>query len=144
EAQLDLALTGGNVIKQQYVGIVAGIPVVKPERCIRIEACDCDYRLTPDGKIVFFQSGAIAVYYRQIPSLFPLPTSGDVCELAEMLHSLLPLFAASRYWDRESEGDGEESGHGSKWMKYYVEQKARCLKELGVWDNQLDCWQVMP
>jgi len=49
--------------------------------------------------------------------------------LHPLLHDLLPLFAASRYWDRESEGDREETGHGTKWMEHYMRRKALLLSK---------------
>ncbi|MEG1603561.1 MAG: hypothetical protein RR051_00345 [Clostridiales bacterium] len=142
EAQLDIALEAGNVVKQIFADAAAGIGYDKPPRCIRVEDCSVNYTISPEGKLVFAVGGDIDVYYRQAPREFALSDSGMKCELDQLLHSLIPLFAASRYWDQESEGDYEESGHGNKWMNYYLQGKAQRIKTLGGWGNQLDRWTV--
>ncbi len=141
EGQLDLALVAGRIVRQQYSDVLAGEELELPERFLRVEDCDRVYRLTPDGKIIFGLGGEVSLYYRQLPAEFPLFGEG-VCEINPLFQDLLPLFAASRYWDRESEGDGEESNHGTKWLKQYLDGKAKRLKALGLWDQQLEQWTV--
>jgi hypothetical protein len=64
----------------------------------------------------------------------PLPFDGksgsQICELDPILHDLLPLFACSRYWATESEGDSEERRQANAYMDEYYSRKAERLKLL--------------
>ncbi|MCR4963293.1 MAG: hypothetical protein K6B40_05370 [Firmicutes bacterium] len=141
EAQTDLALAGGMMATADYTVAGAGEAFALPEGFLQLADCDRAYTLTPDGKIVFASPGQARLYYYRLPKDFSDAYQGE-CELAEIWHGLLPIFATSRFWDRESEGDGEESGHGSKWMKLYNDAKAKRLKTCGGWQRQLERWIV--
>lgn len=145
EAQIDLANDFGKVIKDisgDYADVTSGNEYDLPDRCLNITDCSCDYSLTPDRKIVFDEGGAVTLYYRQIPTMFVASTPDTVCDLDERVQQLLPMFAAARYWDMESEGDYEESGHGTKWMSYYLQGKARFKRAFDTWNTNIDRWVV--
>lgn len=80
---------------------------------------------------------------KELPALFDAGNSSAVSELPPVLHDLLPIFAASRYWDRESEGDTEESMHGTKWMSYYQQQKALRKAMLNLGGEKPQQWAVI-
>lgn len=145
EAQMDLTKDFGKVVKDisgDYADVASDSEYNLPDRCFGIIQCSCDYALTPDGKIVFDEGGEIILYYRQIPTMFVASTPDTECELDERVQHLLPMFAAARYWDMESEGDYEESGHGTKWMSYYLQGKASCKRAVETWNNTIDRWVV--
>ncbi len=78
----------------------------------------------------------------QLPSPFNGDEGDQVCDLPILLHDLLPLFAAARYWDRESEGDNEESMHGNKWMAYYLQGKNLRRAMLSFNESEPQNWQI--
>lgn len=145
EAQMDLVNDFGKVVKDisgTYADVASGSEYALPDRFFNIVKCSCDYSLTPDGKIIFADGGEVTLYYRQIPTMFVASTPDTLCELDERVHQLIPMFAAARYWDMESEGDYEESGHGTKWMNYYLQGKARSKRAFETWNNNIDRWVV--
>ena len=117
EAQLDLAYELGAVETRQ-LELTPGA-LLRPEAdWLRVVGCELDYKRQPDGSLLFPNGGSGRLFYRRQPRPFSGIDSDQVSELPEALHYLPALFAASRYWDMESEGDGEESGHAAKWLSY--------------------------
>lgn len=120
EAQMDLAYDLGPVLS---LAVSAGDNDLAPgEDWLCIIACDIDYIQLPDGKLRF-GPGSGRIYYRAAPQAFSGTDSGEESDLPAALHYLPALFAASRYWDTESEGDGEESNQAAKWLGYYYQGK---------------------
>jgi hypothetical protein len=54
----------------------------------------------------------------------------------------MAMFAASRYWDMESEGDGEESNHAGKWLSYYYQGKNAAKSRLPGASFDVTGWTV--
>jgi hypothetical protein len=78
------------------------------------------------------------------PVLFTGSQEDAVSSLPAVLHDLLPVFAASRYWDRESEGDNEESRQGAKYMEYYQQGKLlRRSRDLHLNGDKPLRWEVV-
>ena len=145
EAQLDLAMDCGKVTSISYRADTEHAYSL-PEDCLKIVEVDgAQYHLTPDQKVVFdsADNANVTLYYRKMPQLFVDNNPDQISELHPALHDLIPLFAASRYWDRESEGDYEETAHGSKWMNYYLQGKEVRKRSLDGIIPKLDCWQVI-
>ena len=132
EAQLDLAYDLGNIKSKTYTDNVAGEENDLPVDALKIVSCSDKYEITLTGKIVFEAEGSPTLYYRAIPTDFTGTNETEICELHEALHYLLAIFAASRYWDKESEGDGEESQHATKWMQYYYQGKNLAISKLAI------------
>ena len=139
EAQLDLAFELGEIATEEYA---AGAEQALPPALLRIVDCSAEYTLTPDGKLTLPGGGVL--YYRRAPAMFTGTEMDAVSELPEAVHHLIPLWAASRYWDMESEGDGEESSHASKWMAYYQQGKTYCLQLLDQARAALSEWRIVP
>lgn len=143
EAQLDLALDCGKIRKQIYQAI-AGKAYDLPTDFLRLIAVEgAEYSMTPDGKISFSSDGEATIYYRAMPIPFSGNDANQTSELHVALHDLIPIFATSRYWDRESEGDYEETGHGTKWMNYYLQSKEQRKKKLDGIFPIADHWTVI-
>ena len=143
QAQTDLAYDLGVVLKYTFEDTVAEGENTLPTDFISLVSTEDDCVLTPDGKMIFADGGDHVVYYRKIPVDFDGITASQVSELQAMLHNLIPMFAAARYWDLESEGDQEESVHASKWMNYYLQGKAAAIRRLDTGANRVNEWQVV-
>ncbi|MDO4582300.1 MAG: hypothetical protein Q4B96_06950 [Bacillota bacterium] len=142
EAQNDLAADLGE-IKKQTLTVTAGEEYALPDDCLRlVEVAGAPYDCTPDQKLVFGANGAATLYYCALPAGFSGSAGTQESELHPTLHYLLPIFAAARYWDAESEGDYEESNLGSKWMSYYLQGKAAARIRLDRSFLTPACWQV--
>lgn len=137
EAEADLAYDLGPVVKYTYTEEAAEYE--PPLDCLRILAGD--FSRTPQGKLVF--SGDKTIYYRQLPASFTGADGEAESPLPLSVHPLLAMFAASRYWDQESEGDGEESAHATKWMNYYQLGKARAVSRLDLAGERVERWNVL-
>lgn len=143
EAQLDLALDCGKIVRKVMI-VEPGALYDLPEGCLELVTVEgSDYERTLDGKIVFATGGEILLYYRQNPQPFTGTDSDQVSQLHPALHDLIPIFAAARYWDRESEGDYEESGLGTKWMNYYLQGKEQRRQRLEGIYPKVERWQVI-
>ena len=55
----------------------------------------------------------------------------------------MALFASSRYWDKESEGDSEESNHANKYMGYYLNGKKTALNKMSFGGDKPKYWTVI-
>lgn len=145
EAQLDLAYDLGNIKSYTYEdGVASGEENDLPSDVINLVDSTSEYEITLTGKIIFTNSGTQTIYYRAIPTSFTGIDPDAKCELHEALHYLLAIFAASRYWDKESEGDSEESQHATKWMQYYYQGKNAALSKLSIVNNinKVDRWII--
>lgn len=123
EAQLDLAYDLGPISTLELE--------LAPGDCLRpgtdwlvITGCDLEYQRLPDGRLRFTKGGRGALSYRALPPAFSGADGDQKSPLPEPVHYLLAMFAASRYWDMESEGDAEESAHAGKWLSYYYQGKS--------------------
>lgn len=137
EAQLDLSYdlaraTETTISENNYT---------PPSDCLRIVDCSTDYEVTPTGNIMF-ASVPCKLYYVALPEPFTGSDTEQESSLDQPLHYLMALFAASRYWDLESEGDTEESGHANKWMGYYLQAKALAKSRMNLFGNKIDRWRI--
>lgn len=87
----------------------------------------------------------LATYFElpDMPAPFTGASGNQISDLPPILHDLMPLWATSRYWDRESEGDAEESGHGTKWMGYYLRSREQCKNLLHLKGPKPEQWVVI-
>lgn len=144
EAQLDLSLVMGNVAAHTFTeDELTDGGYRLPADCLKLVDSTADYTQLPDGRLQFTSSGGATVYYRKNAAPFTGVDLSQISELPEPCHYLLPMWAASRYWDMESEGDGEESTHGTKWMNYYLQGKANLLRYMDLSSVKLDAWRVI-
>ncbi len=141
EALLDLAYDLGGV-ETLSLQVAAGEEMPLPEDCLRVVGCDLPCSRLPDGGLRFSAGGSGMLYYRATPSLFSGTESGESSGLAEPLQHLPALFAASRYWDLESEGEGEQSNQAAKWMSYYYQAKNLARLRLDSAAGDAERWQV--
>lgn len=145
EAQLDLAWELGKAKKYIYENTNGG-EYDLPDDCLRIVKCSAGYKINDVGKIEFDNDGNITLTYVGIPADFTATNLEQVSELHQSLHYLMVYFAASRYFDQESEGDTEESNHATKWMNYYLMGKNNAiarLRKLLNSSNTLEKWTVI-
>ena len=141
EAQLDLALDMGNIVEHTFAEVTtAGAEL--PADCLRVLSADSEYWFLAGRRIAFAAEGSHTIRYRQNPPLFDAVDNLQISELDPALHFLLPLFAVSRYWDMESEGDGEESNHANKWLAYYRQGRAAMLSRLDCGGDIVNRWQL--
>lgn len=142
EAQLDLAYDLGPVQALDLVLDEDGLVSVE-EDWLTIVGCDRPYSRMPDGRLQLEGTPTDGkIYVRRIPTALTGLDSTEESELPKALHYLPPLFAASRYWDKESEGDGEESNHASKWLTYYYQGKNLAKARLELVRNPVEGWIV--
>ena len=137
EAQLDLAY---DFTRAEELTL-ADSEIILPSNCLRIVDCSSSYSVLPTGKLMVDSIPAI-LYYTPIPEAFTGTNTMQESALPGAIHYLLAMFAASRYWDLESEGDAEESGHANKWMSYYLQGKAAAKSRLNTFGIKLDKWRV--
>lgn len=141
EAQLDLAYDFGTVEKWMPEENETGAYPL-PEDCLVLIEADKDFYYLPNGDISFYGSPG-NMYYIKYPAEFTGLESEQVSELPPAIHNLMAMFAASRYWDGESEGDGEESAHATKWMSYYLQGKAQAKSRLQTRGSRVTEWRVI-
>lgn len=142
EAQLDLAYELGPIQSMEFNS--DGTGCIQPgENWLTVVGCDLPYQRMPDGSLRPEGDGSgKKIYYRTAPALLTGTDSQEQSQLLPALHYLLALFAASRYWDMESQGDGEESTHASKWMSYYYQGKSLAKARLEMSRGPLLQWFV--
>ena len=141
EAQLDLAWELSPV-KKISVDIEEGGSYTPPDNWLCVIGSDRDYRVTSDGKLLFASAGTAEIYYRELPTSFSGIDGAEECELHLSLHYLLPIFAAARYWDKEAEGDSEESMQANPWMSYYYQGKTLARSRLFGIIDPVDSWKI--
>ncbi|MDO4732466.1 MAG: hypothetical protein Q4B50_02975 [Bacillota bacterium] len=142
EAQMDLAYDLGPLESAELETDEEGC--VRPgEDWLTLIGCDLPFRRLPDGRLQLEgETAGKRIYYRRIPKALSGTNGSEESELLPALHYLPALFAASRYWDVESEGDGEESKHASKWLSYYYQGKNLAKARLELARGQLEGWYV--
>ena len=160
EAADDLAYDLGPVSSHTYEDAETEIALTIPSDALELFTDEYDlYTINLEGKLVPSATGDLTIYYRKIPYVYvtenndtTLTNHGftgtddtEESELHKALHILLVLFACSRYWDSESEGDGEEMELATKWMQYYLQGKQKAISKLSVVNNgtKVDHWTVI-
>ena len=142
EAQLDLALDFG-IIKTVLVQPDENGVATLPADSLKLLDCDVAYGWNAAGQLAVGTTDPISVTYRAMPSREFLGDDPDqVPELPSPLHYLLAIFAAARYWDRESEGDTEEMNLANKWMATYNTAKRDFIGKLNQAGAFVDRWIV--
>lgn len=141
EAQLDLAYDLGAVTTLE-LNLAAGDQLSPEQDWLRLVDCDLEYRRQADGRLVFPRGGQGRLYLRLMPTAFTGANNSQLSPLHPALHYLPPIFAASRYWDAESEGDGAENAQAAKWLSYYYQGKNLARSRLHQAGVELDRWQV--
>lgn len=146
EAQLDLALDFAPIKTAVVTANADGVAPVPPDN-IRIIDSPSDFDWASDGQLVFRSGpGEHTIYYRAMPAPEHVFTGADpdqTPDLPYMLHYLLSIFAAARYWDRESEGDTEEMNLANKWLSAYYAAKKNMLSKLDQAGGKIDRWRVI-
>lgn len=141
EAQRDLAYECGEQAAESYEGAQPIEGWAMPDNCLKIIDGDRDFYINNLGRIVFTAGGGGVIYYRKYPTSFT-GAHLDESDLPEAVQHLLPIFAAARYWDRESEGDTEEMNLSTKWMNYYQMGKATAIRNLSQAGCGLQKWTI--
>ena len=144
EAQLDLALDFG-AIKTASITPNADGAVALPADNIKVLDCDAMYGWNAAGQLVVGTMDPVSVTYRAMPDpthVFSGADPDQTPDLPYMLHYLLAIFAAARYWDRESEGDTEEMNLANKWMATYNTAKRDFIGKLNQAGAFVDRWIV--
>ncbi len=139
EALLDLAYDLGPVESAEISA--ADNDYCPGEHWLSLVACDIPYTRLPDGKLRF-GSGSGKIYYRAAPQAFNGIDHDQEGALPKAAHYLPALFAAARYWDTESEGDGEESNQAAKWLSYYYQGKNLARARSLAGQSQIGAWRV--
>ena len=152
EAQNDLALNFAPAARALYVdgqNRAADGTYPLPADCLRPlavihEGSTHELRpvITEQGRL-YAPQGSLCLLYHKLPRPFTGLDGDEQSELNAALHDLIPLFAAARYWDKESEGDYAESALGSKWMSYYYQARDARRKLAGGLQAAPDEWQVV-
>lgn len=145
EAQLDLSWELGVSARHEYPDAETGQEYALPVGALRIIESSAPYEITAMGNITFAGSGSHSIVYRKMPTDFTGTDMAQVSGLHPALHQCLVLFANSRYWDKENEGDREESELATKWMSYYQLQKRQITNKLSATLSpiKVDRWQVI-
>ncbi|MBR5430483.1 MAG: hypothetical protein IK116_08180 [Firmicutes bacterium] len=141
EAQLDLAYDLGPVSRLE-LNAAAGDTLLPGADWLCLTGCDLEYRRLADGRLLFPAGGQGCLYYRALPPAFTGVNGDQESTLPAPVHYLLALFAAARYWDMESEGDGEESAHAGKWLSYYYQGKNLARSRLPGSRSDAEQWTV--
>lgn len=151
EAQNDLSLAFGRIQRKQYTetertneGYFA-----LPADLLQVEdVCDSDGYSTKDYAITLdmlldFPSGCPLLFYRGLPTPFSGIDETQDCSLPLSCQDLIVIYAVARYWDKESEGDYEESNLGTKYRTYYEQGKLARLKLVQQAGGGNKVWTVM-
>lgn len=142
EAQNDLSLDFGPVRQQTYDGGDGSTVYTLPDDCVAVLTADDAYSFTADGYLYFPNGGTVTVSYRAFALPFDGTDGKQVSELPAATHYLLPLFAASRYWLTEAEGDSEEMTQSATYLQYYQLGKAQLLSRMD-FGTRAKVWQVI-
>ena len=141
EAQLDLAYDLGPISTVE-LSAESGSSCLPGTDWLCITGSDLAYQKLADGRLYFPQGGSGNLYYRALPSAFSGADGDQESALPGPVHYLMAMFAASRYWDMESEGDSEESTHASKWLSYYYQGKNTAKSRLPAASIEITGWTV--
>ena len=141
EAQLDLAWELGPV-RTAVVDVGPGGSYTPGDDWLTVIGGSKAYRVSPDGNVLPEEDGELTLYYRAIPTEFNGVDSDQECVLHKGLHYLLPIFAASRYWDKEAEGGDEESAQANRWLSYYYQGKNLAKSRLFGRNEPMDVWEI--
>lgn len=142
EAQIDLQYSLGTITTYEYEDAEADTAYSLPTDVLVLTGSDVDYYIDQAGKIVFAEGGDINIYYRAQPTDFTGLDEDAESDLPSNIHQAIAMFAASRYWDKESEGDSEESAHAAKWFGYYYQAKNQAISKMNI-SPTIDCWTVI-
>ena len=143
EAQLDLSMDFGPIKTVQVMPDESGVAAV-PSDSLRVLDCDADYGWNAAGQMVFRTTDPVAVTYRAMPGVqFTGADPEQLPDLPNYLHYLLAIFAAARYWDRESEGDTEEMNLANKWLVTYNAAKKEFISKLNQAGAFVDRWIIV-
>ena len=147
EAQIDLALDFGRIKTAELVPDENGLAAPPADNIMVVDA-NADYSWTSGGLLKFKTDAPVEVYYRAMPDpehVFTGANPNQTPDLPYSLHYLLALFAASRYWDRESEGDTEEMNLANKWWQQYQLTKKMFLSKMNrAGNSDINHWVVIP
>ena len=106
-----------------------------------------DWEITAQGLLCVKDASEYTLYYRAMPSVsFSGLAENEESALPTAVHHLLAYYAVWKFWDMESEGDTEESNHGTKFLNYYRNGKADMLAKLdfaGSTGNLLRTWTII-
>lgn len=141
EAQLDLAYECGEMDVAHYSGVPPAEGWELPEDCLTVVDGDDGFFVNNLNKVSFSTGSGGDIYYRKYPNVFTGVLT-DECYLPRAVQHLMPIFAAARYWDMESEGDSEEMNLATKWMNYYQMGKATALRNLDQARSHLQRWKI--
>lgn len=142
EGQLDLALDFGTIKTESIIPNEHGVATL-PSDSLKVLDCDAAYGWNAAGQLVVGTTDPVAVTYRAMPSTeFTGADPDQVPELPNCLHYLLAIFAAARYWDRESEGDTEEMNLANKWLVTYNAAKKNFIGKLNQAGAFVDRWTI--
>ena len=88
------------------------------------------YNITEWGDISFADDDTYTIHYLKTPT--PVAGNNDIAEpsVHDFLHSLIPVYAAAKFYDRESLGDTEESQMANKLMGQFEYNLAKRVKAL--------------
>ncbi|MBR2783546.1 MAG: hypothetical protein IKD93_05085 [Firmicutes bacterium] len=142
EAQLDLAYDLGPVSVRE-IAAEPGFRLHPEADWLCVAGCELDYIREADGSLLFPAGGRGRLFFRRLPQAFSGTDGDQESELPRAVHYLLAVFAAARYWDLESEGDGEESAHAGKWLGYYYQGRNLARSRLPGVYNDLRGWRVV-
>lgn len=146
EAQKDLAYDFGPAKMHTYENIAAGIGVNPPPDNMRVLDADQPYSINAAGMLVFEYGGSPTITYRYAPppeSLFTGSDDEQSSYLPFLIHDLMCLWAAYRYWLREAEGDSEEMNQAMRWYQDYQTAKAMARVKLDNGNSKIDRWTVI-
>lgn len=129
EALEDLAMEYGPVKYTTY-NAVANIEYdLPPDHLRTIEIKDkngqryLSFEVSEWGKIRFLEDGDYTLYYHRVPTRLLVGDDSLKPDIHEVLQTPMYIYAAAKFFERESEGDPEESSHASKFMSQYSSMK---------------------
>lgn len=141
--QKDIATELGKVVRTTFNNVTGNAEVTLPTNFLSL--VDVLYNGTtynkkekvftrPDGFIVFPEDlTAITVVYRKIPDDYnnlSLPL-----EVHPLIQPAIYYYIISMYYDKEGEGDPEESGMAARWMLKFESKKMELIVKLKNIDN---------
>lgn len=150
EAQRDIALKYGKTVKTTLI-VDDTLEVALPNDFMAIKSVSqAGVALYPDvfsinsrGVFVAAVAGSYDIEYVKLPDTIATGNGLLEPEVHSMFHDLIAMFAASRYFDGEAQGDGEEMGQAQSWMAYY---RSGLQQRGGIYSSsfkKLTGWQVM-